>query len=118
MGRGEGAGGQRSGGRHHLAATGPARPAPTVTGRPGARRRGRPAAERCRYPARRPPPVPDHHQRRGGPGVSPARRISSSGLSVAPPVGWEATIYRRTAAPGEVTFPVVHVATVPLVTGA
>lgn len=44
-----------------------------------------------------------------------ARRISAMGLSVTPPAGWEATIYRRTPAPGELTFPIVHAATVPLV---
>jgi hypothetical protein len=49
--------------------------------------------------------------------VSAERRISSAGLSVAPPSGWEATIYQRPARPGEVTFPVVHAATVPLVAG-
>lgn len=42
------------------------------------------------------------------------RRISAMGLSVAPPSGWEATIYRRIPAHGEQTFPVVHAATVPL----
>ena len=36
------------------------------------------------------------------------------GLSVAPPTGWEATIYRRSALPGERTFPIVHAATVPI----
>lgn len=45
------------------------------------------------------------------------RRISSAGLSIAPPSGWEASIYRRPALPGEVTHPVVHAATVPLVPG-
>lgn len=49
--------------------------------------------------------------------MSTARRISSAGLSVAPPTGWEATIYRRPPAADEVTYPVVHAATVPLVSG-
>lgn len=50
-------------------------------------------------------------------GPAAGRRISASGLSVAPPAGWEATIYRRPAAPGEVTYPIVHAATVPLPAG-
>lgn len=33
-----------------------------------------------------------------------------------PPAGWEATIYRRPAAAGEVTLPIMHAATVPLPT--
>ena len=49
--------------------------------------------------------------------MSPDRRISSSGLSVAPPSGWDATIYRRTPLHGEITYPVVHAATVPLPAG-
>lgn len=49
--------------------------------------------------------------------MSTGRRITSSGLSVSPPSGWEATIYQRPALPGEVTYPVVHAATVPLVAG-
>ncbi|MDA8045852.1 MAG: hypothetical protein M0Z30_11545 [Actinomycetota bacterium] len=49
--------------------------------------------------------------------MSTDRRISSAGLSVTPPSGWEATIYQRPARPGEVTYPVVHAATVPLVAG-
>ena len=49
--------------------------------------------------------------------MSTQRRISSAGLSVAPPTGWEASIYRRAAAEGEITYPVVHAATVPLVAG-
>jgi hypothetical protein len=36
------------------------------------------------------------------------------GLSVVPPSGWEAVIYRRPPAPGEVTLPVVHAATIPI----
>lgn len=46
--------------------------------------------------------------------MSGPRRIAASGLSLAPPSGWEATIYRRPAAKGEYTYPVVHAATVPL----
>ena len=45
-----------------------------------------------------------------------SRRITASGLSVTPPAGWEATIYRRPAAVGEVTLPIMHAATVPLPT--
>jgi hypothetical protein len=33
------------------------------------------------------------------------------GMSVTPPAGWEATIYRRSARPGEHTFPVLHAST-------
>ena len=40
--------------------------------------------------------------------------ISAQGLSVTPPAGWEATIYRRDPLPGEQTFPVLHAATVAL----
>ena len=39
------------------------------------------------------------------------------GLLVAPPEGWEATIYRRAPAAGERTFPIVHAATVPIPPG-
>jgi hypothetical protein len=46
--------------------------------------------------------------------VSPGTQISAQGLSVTPPDGWEAVIYRRPAGPGEQTFPVLHAATVPL----
>lgn len=49
--------------------------------------------------------------------MTSSRRISSAGLSIAPPTGWEASIYRRPAMPGEVTHPVVHAATVPLLSG-
>ncbi len=49
--------------------------------------------------------------------MSSIRRISSAGLSLAPPSGWEATIYQRPPLAGEVTYPVVHAATVPLVPG-
>ncbi|HMC38041.1 MAG TPA: hypothetical protein VKI19_00165 [Acidimicrobiales bacterium] len=48
--------------------------------------------------------------------MSSDRRIASSGLSIAAPAGWEATIYRRPPAPGEITYPVVHAATVPMPT--
>ncbi len=44
-------------------------------------------------------------------------RITSHGLSVSPPPGWDAAIYLRPAGPGEVTRPVLHAATVPLPTG-
>lgn len=46
--------------------------------------------------------------------MSTDRRITAAGLSVTPPPGWEASIYRRPPGPGEVTYPVVHAATVPL----
>jgi hypothetical protein len=36
------------------------------------------------------------------------------GLSVTPPTGWEASIYRRPPAGGERTFPIIHAATVPI----
>jgi hypothetical protein len=36
------------------------------------------------------------------------------GLAVEPPPGWEATIYRRPAAGGELTYPILHAATVPI----
>ncbi len=49
--------------------------------------------------------------------MSTLRRIASAGLSLAPPAGWEASIYRRPALPGEATYPVVHAATVPRVSG-
>lgn len=49
--------------------------------------------------------------------MSTQRRISAAGLSLAPPAGWEATIYRRQALKGEITYPVVHASTVPLVSG-
>jgi hypothetical protein len=42
------------------------------------------------------------------------RRIEAMGLAVSPPTGWEATIYRRPAAAGERTFPIIHAATVPI----
>ncbi|MGH9075976.1 MAG: hypothetical protein ACRDY0_00720 [Acidimicrobiales bacterium] len=40
--------------------------------------------------------------------------VAAHGLSVSPPAGWEATIYRRAAAPGEQTAAVMHAATVAL----
>lgn len=43
-----------------------------------------------------------------------ARRIEAMGLGVAPPSGWEATIYRRPPAAGERTFPIMHAATIPI----
>ena len=45
---------------------------------------------------------------------APGRRITSAGLSVEPPPGWEAAIFRRPPAAGEITYPVMHAATVPL----
>lgn len=44
----------------------------------------------------------------------PLREMSAHGLSVAVPPGWEGTIIRRPAGPDEVTFPVLHLATVSL----
>jgi len=35
-------------------------------------------------------------------------------MSVTPPAGWDATIYRRSARPGEHTFPVMHACTTAL----
>ncbi|HEX5615923.1 MAG TPA: hypothetical protein VFZ83_12295 [Acidimicrobiia bacterium] len=44
-----------------------------------------------------------------------ALRLAAHGLDVALPAGWEGRIRRRAAtAPGERTYPVVHLATVPL----
>lgn len=45
------------------------------------------------------------------------RRIAAAGLSIEPPAGWEASIFRRPPSTGEVTYPVVHAATVPLPAG-
>ena len=45
------------------------------------------------------------------------RRIAAAGLSLEPPPGWEASIFRRPPSTGEVTYPVVHAATVPLPAG-
>jgi hypothetical protein len=36
------------------------------------------------------------------------------GLAVTPPPGWEATIYRRPASSGTVTYPILHAATLAL----
>jgi hypothetical protein len=44
-------------------------------------------------------------------GSASGRAISALGMSVTPPAGWEATIYRRSARPGESTFPVLHAST-------
>jgi hypothetical protein len=44
-------------------------------------------------------------------------QISAMGLAVTPPVGWEATIYRRSATDGARTYPVLHAATVALPAG-
>lgn len=46
--------------------------------------------------------------------VTSGRRISSRGLSIEPPHGWEAAIFCRRPGAGEITYPVVHAATVPL----
>ena len=46
--------------------------------------------------------------------MSSTARIAAHGLAVTPPAGWEATIFRRPPAAGEMTFPVLHAATVPL----
>jgi hypothetical protein len=46
--------------------------------------------------------------------VTGAPRIAGLGLAVTPPPGWEAAIFRRPPAAGEVTLPVLHAATVPL----
>ena len=48
--------------------------------------------------------------------MSGRRQVSSLGLTVTPPTGWEATIYRRPPAPGERTYPVLHAATVSIPT--
>ena len=45
------------------------------------------------------------------------RRLSSSGLTITAPTGWDATIYTRPPITGEQTYPVVHAATVPLAAG-
>jgi hypothetical protein len=44
-------------------------------------------------------------------------RLAAMGLGMTPPVGWEAAIYRRAPDPGAQTYPVLHVATVPLPPG-
>ncbi len=43
-----------------------------------------------------------------------SRSITALGLAVTPPLGWEAAIYQRPAAPGEQTYPVIHAATIPI----
>jgi hypothetical protein len=43
-----------------------------------------------------------------------SRVLSAMGMSVTAPAGWEATIYRRPAGPGEHTFPVMHASTTTL----
>lgn len=45
------------------------------------------------------------------------RRLSSAGLTLTPPTGWDAAIYTRPATLGEQTYPVMHAATVPLSAG-
>lgn len=49
--------------------------------------------------------------------MSGTTRLSAEGLSLSPPSGWEAAIYRRPAEAGEQTFAVLHAATVPLSPG-
>jgi hypothetical protein len=49
--------------------------------------------------------------------VTGPTRIAALGLAAAPPPGWEVAIVRRPAAPGELTLPVLHAATVPLPAG-
>jgi hypothetical protein len=39
------------------------------------------------------------------------------GMAVAAPSGWDVAIYRRPAAPGQQTFPILHAATIPLPPG-
>jgi hypothetical protein len=46
--------------------------------------------------------------------ASRPRIISAMGMTVGPPPGWEATIYRRHSDPGGQTYPVMHAATVAL----
>lgn len=40
--------------------------------------------------------------------------LAAHGLSVRPPSGWDVRIYRRAAAPGESTHPILHASTVRL----
>jgi hypothetical protein len=46
--------------------------------------------------------------------MSGARTVASMGITVAPPAGWEAIIYQRPPDPGEVTYPIMHAATIPI----
>ena len=46
--------------------------------------------------------------------VSRSRMISAMGITVGPPPGWEAAIYRRQADAGGLTYPVMHAATIVL----
>lgn len=46
--------------------------------------------------------------------MTASRRMAAMGITVTPPSGWEATIFRRAPGPGERTYPVVHAATVPI----
>jgi hypothetical protein len=46
--------------------------------------------------------------------LTATRRIAAMGLAVTAPPGWDATIYQRPSGPGEVTYPVMHAATIPL----
>jgi hypothetical protein len=44
-------------------------------------------------------------------------RIAAMGMATTPPAGWDVTIYRRSAAAGEQTRPILHAATRALVAG-
>ena len=46
--------------------------------------------------------------------TAPRVPIAAMGLAVTPPTGWEAAIYRRPAANGAQTYPILHAATVAL----
>jgi len=46
--------------------------------------------------------------------ASRSRIISAMGMTVGPPPGWEAAIYRRQADAGGLTYPVMHAATIVL----
>ncbi len=45
------------------------------------------------------------------------RQIAAMGLAVTAPPGWEATIYRRQAEHGAITYPVLHAATIAMPAG-
>ncbi len=44
-------------------------------------------------------------------------RIAAMGMATTPPPGWDVTIYRRAAAGGQQTHPILHAATVALPSG-
>jgi hypothetical protein len=44
-------------------------------------------------------------------------RITAMGMATTPPPGWDVAIYRRPAAPGEQTRPILHAATRALISG-